>query len=349
MSTELLITHLLIPIVQIVVVMIVVLTVVAYGVYAERKILAFIHSRLGPMRVGPWGLFQPIADGLKLIMKEDLRPSVADSLIFIISPAILMMASLAAMSMMPFGEGITLFGYEVPYVIADVNIGVLAVLALSSLSIYAVVLGGWSSNSKYPLIGALRSAAQMVSYEVAMAFAVLATLMIAGTMSTVEIVRAQLELGVWFFAAQPVGFVLFLICMVAETNRLPFDLPEAETELVSGYFTEYSGMRWAFYMLGEYAAMIAMSCLAVTLFLGGWLRPFPNSDYTEFLAVIPGPMWFMLKGFMFMYFFIWIRGTYPRYRYDQLMTIGWKVLIPISIANMFVTGIIILLIQYAAG
>ncbi len=349
MSTELLIQYGVIPIIQILVVMIVVLTVVAYGVYAERKILAFIHSRLGPMRVGPWGLFQPIADGLKLLMKEDLRPSVADSLIFVMAPAILMLAAFSALTMVPFGEGTTMFGYEVPYVIADVNIGILAMLALSSLSVYAVVLGGWSSNSKYPLIGALRGAAQMVSYEVALAFTVVATLMIAGTMSTVGIVEAQRELGAWFFILQPVGFVIFVICMVAETNRLPFDLPEAETELVSGYFTEFSGMRWAFYMLGEYAAMIVMSCLAVTLYLGGWLRPFPNSELTAFLDVIPGPLWFVLKGFMFMYFFMWIRGTYPRYRYDQLMTIGWKVLIPISIANLFFTGIIILLVQAAAG
>jgi len=349
MSTELLIQYGVIPIIQILVVMIVVLTVVAYGVYAERKILAFIHSRLGPMRVGPWGLFQPIADGLKLLMKEDLRPSVADSLIFVMAPAILMLAAFSALTMVPFGEGTTMFGYEVPYVIADVNIGILAMLALSSLSVYAVVLGGWSSNSKYPLIGALRGAAQMVSYEVALAFTVVATLMIAGTMSTVGIVEAQRELGAWFFLLQPVGFVIFVICMVAETNRLPFDLPEAETELVSGYFTEFSGMRWAFYMLGEYAAMIVMSCLAVTLYLGGWLRPFPNSELTAFLDVIPGPLWFVLKGFMFMYFFMWIRGTYPRYRYDQLMTIGWKVLIPISIANLFFTGIIILLVQAAAG
>ncbi len=349
MSTELLIQYGVIPIIQILVVMIVVLTVVAYGVYAERKILAFIHSRLGPMRVGPWGLFQPIADGLKLLMKEDLRPSVADSMIFVMAPAILMLAAFSALTMVPFGEGTTMFGYEVPYVIADVNIGILAMLALSSLSVYAVVLGGWSSNSKYPLIGALRGAAQMVSYEVALAFTVVATLMIAGTMSTVGIVEAQRELGAWFFILQPVGFVIFVICMVAETNRLPFDLPEAETELVSGYFTEFSGMRWAFYMLGEYAAMIVMSCLAVTLYLGGWLRPFPNSELTAFLDVIPGPLWFVLKGFMFMYFFMWIRGTYPRYRYDQLMTIGWKVLIPISIANLFFTGIIILLVQAAAG
>ncbi|MFQ5743501.1 MAG: NADH-quinone oxidoreductase subunit NuoH [Acidobacteriota bacterium] len=349
MSNDFLITYLLIPMIQIVVVLGIVSLVIAYLTYAERKVLAFIQSRLGPMRVGPYGLLQPIADGLKLLLKEDIRPRVADAAIFIISPVILMVTAFTALSLIPFGEGAEMFGRQIPFVIVDVNIGALAILAIMSLSIYAVILGGWSSNSKFPLLGSLRSAAQMVSYEVALTFVVLAALMLAGTLSMVQIVEAQLQLGIWFIFLQPVGFVLFVIAMVAETNRLPFDLPEAESELVAGYFTEYSGMRWSFYMLGEYAAMIVMSGLCVTLYLGGWLRPFPNVAALGFLDLIPGPIWFSLKALVFLYFFIWIRGTFPRYRYDQLMALGWKVFIPVSMAHLLVTGIIMLLVPQAAS
>lgn len=342
--SDFLITYIVIPAIQIAVVLGVVSLVIAYMTYAERKVLAFIQSRLGPMRVGPYGLLQPIADGIKLLLKEDIRPAAADVAIFAIAPIILMVTAFSALSLIPFGEGVEVFGYRVPFVIADVNIGVLAILAIMSLSIYAIILGGWASNSKYPLLGSLRSAAQMVSYEVALTFTVLAALMVAGTLSMVEIVEAQRQLGIWFVFLQPVGFVLFIIAMIAETNRLPFDLPEAESELVAGYFTEYSGMRWSFYMLGEYAAMIVMSGLCVTLYLGGWLRPFPNVGALAFLDAVPGPLWFFLKAFVFLYFFIWIRGTYPRYRYDQLMALGWKVFIPLALVNLFATGVVMILI-----
>jgi NADH-quinone oxidoreductase subunit H len=343
--TDFLIVNVLIPLAQIAVVLIVVALVIAYTVYAERKILGFIHSRLGPMRVGPHGLLQPIADGVKLLLKEDIRPGGADLFMFLIAPMIGLVTAFTALSLVPFsGGGFSVFGYEVPWVISDVNIGILLLLAIGSLSTYAIILGGWSSNSKYPLLGAMRAAAQMVSYEVALAFAVLSGLMVVGSLNMSRIVEAQLEMGVWLVFVQPLAFVLFLIAMIAETNRLPFDMPEAESELVGGFFTEYSGFRWALFFLGEYGAMIVMAAINTTLFWGGWLRPFPNVEALAFLDLVPGPIWFSLKTLLFIYLYIWIRGTYPRYRYDQLMAIGWKVLIPLSIANLIVTGIVMLLI-----
>jgi len=341
--------NVIIPLVLIAIILAVFPLLVGYIVYVERKVLAFIQSRLGPMRVGPYGLLQPIADAVKLLTKEDIAPRTADAMVFKAAPIILLVVGLTALSFLPMGEGFDLFGYHIRLSIVDVNVGVLGLLAISSLSIYSLILGGWASNSKYPLLGALRSAAQMVSYEVALAFTVLATLMIAGTLSLNGIIQAQYDMGLWYVFVQPVGFVLFIIAMVAETNRLPFDLPEAESELVAGYFTEYSGFRWSFFMLGEYAAMTVMSGLLVTLYLGGWMRPFPNVALLSFLDYIPGFIWFVLKVGFFIYFFIWIRGTYPRYRYDQLMGLGWKVFIPVSIANLFVTGLLILVVQSVAG
>jgi NADH-quinone oxidoreductase subunit H len=335
--------NVIIPLGLILIILLVFPLLVGYIVYVERKVLAFIQSRLGPMRVGPWGLLQPIADAVKLLTKEDIAPRTADVFVFKAAPIILLVVGLTALAFLPMGEGFTAFGYDVRLSIVEVNIGVLGLLAIMSLSIYSLVLGGWASNSKYPLLGALRSAAQMVSYEVALAFTVLATLMIAGTLSLNGIIQAQYEMGLWYVFVQPVGFVLFIIAMVAETNRLPFDLPEAESELVAGYFTEYSGFRWSFFMLGEYAAMTVMSGLLVTLYLGGWMRPFPNLELFAFLEFIPGFVWFVLKVGFFIYFFIWIRGTYPRYRYDQLMGLGWKVFIPVAIVNLFVTGLFILI------
>jgi len=282
------------------------------------------------------------------LTKEDIAPKTADVFVFKAAPIILLVVGLTALSFLPMGEGFSAFGYDVRLSIVDVNVGVLGLLAIMSLSIYSLVLGGWASNSKYPLLGALRSAAQMVSYEIALAFTIIATLMIAGTLSLNGIIEAQRDMGLWYVFVQPVGFVLFIIAMVAETNRLPFDLPEAESELVAGYFTEYSGFRWSFFMLGEYAAMTVMSGLLVTMYLGGWMRPFPNVEMLAFLDYIPGFMWFVLKVGFFIYFFIWIRGTYPRYRYDQLMGLGWKVFIPVSIANLFITGLLILLWESAA-
>lgn len=343
--TDFMIVYVLIPLAQIAVVLLVASLVIAYTVYAERKILGFIHSRLGPMRVGPHGLLQPIADGVKLLLKEDIRPGGADLWMFLIAPMIGLVTAFTALGLVPFsGDGFSVLGYQVRWVISDVNIGILLILAISSLSTYAIILGGWSSNSKYPLLGAMRAAAQMVSYEVALAFAVLSGLMVAGSLNMSKIVEAQLEMGVWFVFVQPVAFVVFLISMVAETNRLPFDMPEAESELVGGFFTEYSGFRWSLFFLGEYGAMLVMAAISTTLFWGGWLQPFPNVEALSFLGLVPGPAWFALKTLFFVYLYIWIRGTYPRYRYDQLMALGWKVLIPVAIANLILTGLVMLLI-----
>jgi NADH-quinone oxidoreductase subunit H len=341
--------NVIIPLLLMTIILLVFPLLVGYIVYVERKVLAFIQSRLGPMRVGPYGLLQPIADAVKLLTKEDIAPRNADVPVFKAAPIILLVIGLVSLSFLPMGEGFTAFGYDVRLSIVDVNVGVLAMLAIMSLSIYSLVLSGWASNSKYPLLGSLRSAAQMVSYEIALAFTILATLMIAGTLSLSGIIEAQRDMGLWYVFVQPVGFVMFIIAMVAETNRLPFDLPEAEAELVAGYFTEYSGFRWSFFMLGEYAAMTAMSGLLVTLYLGGWMRPFPNVELLSFLDFIPGFIWFVLKVGFFIYFFIWLRGTYPRYRYDQLMGLGWKVFIPVAIANLFITGLMILVVDSVAG
>lgn len=341
--SDFLVVHVLIPLAQIGVVLGILGAITGYIVYAERKILAFIQSRLGPMRVGPHGLLQPIADMVKLLFKEDLIPGTVSRGIFLISPIIVVVSAFTTLSLIPWGEGFSAFGYRIPGAITDVNVGILLILGISSLTTYGVILGGWSSNSKYPLLGALRAAAQMVSYEIALAFSVLSALMLAGTLSMVGIVEAQAASGVWYVFLQPIAWGIFTIAMVAETNRAPFDMPEAESELVGGFFTEYSGMRWALFFLGEYTAMIVMSALNVTLFWGGWLRPFPNVEALAFLGLVPPVAWFLLKVAFFMFVFIWIRGTFPRYRYDQLMDLGWKSLIPLSIANLLVTGLVLIL------
>lgn len=342
--SDFLIVNVLIPFAQIAVLLGVLGLATGYIVLAERKILAFIQSRLGPMRVGPHGLLQPIADTIKLLLKEDIVPGRVDLAIFLISPIMVVVTAFTTLSLIPWGEGFTLFGYQIPGAIADVNVGILLILGIGSLTTYGVILGGWASNSKYPLLGALRAAAQMVSYEIALTFSVLAGLMVAGTLSMVGIVEAQRSAGLWYIFVQPVAWVIFTISMVAETNRPPFDMPEAESELVGGFFTEYSGMRWALYFLGEYTAMIVMAAINVTLFWGGWLRPFPSVEALAFLDLIPPIAWFLLKVATFLYFYIWIRGTFPRYRYDQLMDLNWKSLIPIAIANVLVTGVVMILI-----
>ena len=342
--SDFLIVNVAIPLAQIAVLLGILGLATGYVVLAERKILAFIQSRLGPMRVGPHGLLQPIADTVKLLLKEDLIPGEVNRAIFLISPIIVVVAAFTTLALIPFGEGFSAFGYEIPGAIADVNVGILLILGIGGLTTYGIILGGWASNSKYPLLGALRAAAQMVSYEVPLTFAVLSGLMVAGTLSMVGIVEAQRDMGLWFFFVQPVAWGIFSISMVAETNRAPFDMPEAESELVAGFFTEYSGMRWALFFLGEYTAMIVMAAINVTLFWGGWLRPFPNVDALAFLGLIPPILWFLLKVTFFLFVYIWIRGTFPRYRYDQLMALNWKTLIPLSIANLLVTGLVMILI-----
>src|SRR4051812_27488889 len=289
MSFDTLYAYVVIPLLKIIVVFLVLSLVIAYLTLLERKVIAFMQVRLGPMRVGPYGLLQPIADGVKLMLKEDIVPAQADRWVFTLAPVITLIPAFIVFAVIPFGpsRSIHIPGFTLPVLgsfseqttglyITDLNIGVLYVLAISSIGILGIILGGWASNSKYPLLGALRSAAQMVSYEVALGFSIIGVLMIAGSLSLVDIVNAQKNSGAWFVFLQPVGFLLFFVCGVAETNRAPFDLPEAETELVAGFHTEYSGFRFSLFFMAEYAAMIVVASMAVTLFWGGWLRPFPN-------------------------------------------------------------------------
>ena len=361
--------------------------VAGYLVLLERKVLADMQVRLGPKRVGPFGFLQPIADALKLLLKEDIVPRAADRWIFLAAPVISLFTAFTAFSVLPFSHNV---------VITDVNVGVLIVSAMGAVGILGIILGGWASNSHYPLLGSLRSAAQLVSYEVALSLALLCGIMMSGTLSMVQIVRAQEQRGIWFafenYGLMLVPFMIYFIASVAETNRAPFDLPEAESELVAGFHTEYSGFRWALYMLAEYANIFVVSSVAVTLFLGGWMRPFPSIGFLEPLnyvvpvllfagsgagclfltrklvdasqkivlvavavllvaiglvflipavnAAVIGLFWFFLKVFVFIYMLIWFRGTFPRFRYDQLMNIGWKYLIPLGMAAILVNAVV---------
>jgi NADH-quinone oxidoreductase subunit H len=329
-----------IPLLKIVIVLFSVIAGVAYMVLLERKVIAWIQVRLGPMRVGPYGIIQPIADVIKLLIKEDITPTRADRWVFTAAPIIVLVPALIVFAVIPFGSTVRLFGRDIPLYIADVNVGLLYIVSVASVGIYGIILGGWASNSKYSLLGSLRSSAQLISYEVAVTMTLVSVIMTAGTLSMVQIVETQRDAHVWFMFVQPLAFVLFFIGGLAETNRAPFDLPEAEQELVGGFHTEYSGIRFALFFLAEYANMIVVSSVTATLFLGGWLAPFPNVSFLSFLGFVPGWMWFVLKVFGLLYTFIWIRGTFPRYRYDQLMRLGWKVFIPLAIANVVVTGIV---------
>ncbi len=342
---DFLVDFVLIPSIKIGVVFGVVSLVVAYLTLLERKVIAFMQVRLGPMRVGPYGLLQPIADGLKLMLKEDIVPSGADRMVFTMAPIITLIPAFIVFAVIPFGPTISILGRDVSLYITDLNIGVLYVLSVSSIGILGVILGGWASNSKYPLLGALRSAAQMVSYEVALGFSIIGVLMLSGSLSLVDIVESQRDSGYWYVFLQPVGFILFFVCGVAETNRAPFDMPEAETELVAGFHTEYSGFRFSLFFLAEYASMIVITSMTVTLFWGGWLRPFPNIEALAFLDLIPGVVWFGLKVLMFLYLYLWFRASWPRYRYDQLMNLGWLYLLPIAIGNVIVTAVLVLVLR----
>ncbi len=308
-----------------------VLLSVAYLTYAERKVMAAMQLRKGPNVVGPFGLLQPIADGAKLFFKETIVPAGANKAIFVMAPAITFVLAMIGWAVIPFGEssgGI--------WVLADIDVGILYLFAVSSLGIYGIVMAGWASNSKYAFLGALRSAAQMVSYEVAIGFVLVTVLLCAGSLNLADVVRAQQGSGFWSWYALPLlpMFVIFLVSALAETNRAPFDLPEAESELVSGYNVEYSAMTFALFFLGEYANMILLSALGATLFLGGWLPPFDLAPFTW----VPGPVWFLLKIFFLLFLFLWARATFPRYRYDQLMRLGWKVFLPISLAAVVVVA-----------
>jgi NADH-quinone oxidoreductase subunit H len=369
--------------------------VAGYIVLMERKVMADMQARLGPMRVGPHGLLQPIADAVKLLLKEDIIPDEADKAIFWVAPLISVTAGMLAMSALAIGPW---------FQIADLNVGLLFVVGISALGIFGIVLGGWSSNSHYSLLGALRSAAQLVSYETAAGMAIVGALLLAGTLSVREIISAQYEYGYWFVFVAPVGFFIYVVASIAETNRAPFDLPEAESELVAGYMTEYSGFRWALYFLAEYTNMVVVASIATTLFLGGWLRPFAGTTAFDFLDYLPsllmaviagycfyrapkqpvkvqqmfmvavglgfvlvagilaapllapadsmvasakpglhGAFWFLLKVGLYLYLFMWLRFTFPRYRFDQLMRLGWQFLIPVSIVNVMGIGLALVL------
>jgi NADH-quinone oxidoreductase subunit H len=408
MDAQALIQTIAIPSIQILVVVLVLPLAIAYLQLVERKVLGFMQVRLAPRRVGWHGLLQPIADAVKLLIKEDIVPEKADRFLFTLAPIVTVIPALAALAVIPFaGEPFTVLGYTVHPWITDVNVALLYLLAISSLGIYGIILGGWASNSKYSLLGALRSSAQMISYEVPLGFALIGVMMLAGSASMVEIVESQRRAGMWYILPQIIGFFCYFISAVAETNRVPFDLPEAEAELVAGFHTEYSGMKFAFFFLAEYTNMIVVSSIVTILFFGGWLRPFSGVaalDWLEngwlffgplvlgafigwlvdqrlggglrfmfaggFLGAVAGfgiawtdagglaslsvpalsgAFWFGLKLSFFLFMYIWFRGTYPRYRYDQLMNLGWKWLIPLSIVNVIGTALAILVRQALAG
>jgi NADH-quinone oxidoreductase subunit H len=331
---------LVIPLLKILIVLNATLVGVTYMVLLERKVIAWAQSRLGPMRVGPYGILQPVADAVKLMIKEDITPVRADKWVFTVAPIISMVPALIVYAVIPFGPVVNLFGRQVSLYITDINVGLLYIVSVASVGVYGIILAGYSSNSKFPLLASLRASAQLISYEVAVTLTLVSVILMSGTLSMVGIVRAQEAAHVWFAFVQPLAFVIFVIGSLAETNRAPFDLPEAEQELTGGFHTEYSGMRFALFFLAEYANMIVVSSVATTLFFGGWLRPFPNVAALAFLDIIPSWTWFLIKSFVFLYFFVWVRATLPRYRYDQLMRLGWKVLIPVAIANLVLTAII---------
>jgi NADH-quinone oxidoreductase subunit H len=317
----------LIALVKVLVVFTAMLLIVAYMTLMERKVLGHMQVRYGPNRAGPYGLLQPIADGIKLFFKEDIIIPHANRLIYIFAPTVIVITALMSYAVIPFGDNITILGYKVDMVVADVNVGLLYLFAISSLGVYGVVMGGWASNNKYSLLGAIRSSAQMISYELSLGLSIIGVLMITGSLSTMKIVEAQSQ--VWFIIYQPLGFIIYLISAVAECSRTPFDLTECENELVAGYQTEYSSMKFGLYYLAEYAHILVVSSLAVTLFFGGWHGP-----------LLPPVVWFLIKVFIFIFFFIWIRATFPRFRYDQLMTFGWKVLFPLSLLNIMITAVV---------
>ena len=327
-----------IPVLKILIVLNAVLVAVTFMVLLERKVIAWVQVRLGPMRVGPYGVLQPIADVVKLMTKEDITPVRADRWVFTMAPLIALIPALVVFAVIPFGPVVSLFGRQVSLYITDLNVGLLYIVSVASIGVYGIILAGWSSNSKYPLLASLRASAQLISYEVAVTMGLVSMIVTAGTLSMVGIIQAQYNQGVWYAFIQPVAFFIYFVGGLAETNRAPFDMPEAEQELTGGFHTEYSGMRFALFFLAEYANMIVVSTVATTLFLGGWLRPFPNVAALSFLDFVPAWIWFLLKTFMFLYVFLWVRATLPRYRYDQLMRLGWKVLIPLGIANVVVTG-----------
>jgi len=312
----------------------------AYMSLVERKVSAWMQDRIGPNRVGPVGLLQPIADGLKFMFKEDVIPGHVNKVLYVLAPAIVLVPAFLALAVIPFGPPVEVLGRQVQLAIADLDIGILFVFAIASLGVYGIVLAGWASNSKYALLGGVRSSAQMISYEVSLGLSVVGVFMATESLRLTDVVTHQVD-GVWNCFAQPIGFLVFVVCAFAETNRLPFDLPEAETELVAGYHTEYSSMKFAMFFLAEYTSMFVFSALMAVLFLGGWDIPFVPQSALSALGnwgSLIGFAAFMLKALAFMFFYVWVRWTIPRFRYDQVMTLGWKVLLPLTLVNIVVTG-----------
>jgi NADH-quinone oxidoreductase subunit H len=334
----------LVSVIKILLAVFILLTAVAYTVLLERKVIGHMQNRWGPTRVGPFGIWQPLADGLKFLFKEDLTPPYVNKPLYLIAPIIAVTTALTSIAVIPVGPYITLGGVTTPLQITDLNIGLLIILGVTSIGVYGVALAGWSSNSKYSMLGGLRASAQMVSYEIALGLSLVGVLIFAGSFSLREIVDSQS--GVWFgfipkwnfFKGQFVALFIYIMAAYAETNRIPFDLPEAETELVAGYHTEYSSMKFAMFFMAEYANMVTVACLASIMFLGGWSGPVFGPPLLRSLLPV---FWFVLRVFIFMFIYIWVRGTLPRFRYDQLMAFGWKFLLPLAIANILVTALVV--------
>jgi NADH-quinone oxidoreductase subunit H len=339
-------TYVIVSVIKIVIALFVLLTGVAYTVWLERKLVGHIQNRWGPTRVGPFGLLQPLADGAKFLFKEDITPPHVYKPLYIAAPMIAMICAVTSMAVIPIGGWVTVGGVNTPLQITDINIGLLVILGITSIGVYGIALAGWASNSKYSLLGGLRASAQMVGYEVALGLSLVGVLILSGTFSLRGIVDAQS--GAWwgwlpkwnFFRGQFVAFFIYLMAAFAETNRVPFDLPEAETELVAGYHTEYSAMKFAMFFMAEYANMFTVACLASLLFLGGWHGPLFGPIWLQEILPV---FWFALRAFVFIFLYIWIRGTLPRFRYDQLMKFGWKVLLPLAVANLVITGLVVAL------
>ena len=329
----------------IVIIFLVSLLIAMYSTYAERKIAAFLQDRVGPNRAGPFGILQPLADGAKMFMKEELIPSTSNGFLFIVCPSLSIMTACIGSAVIPWGETLVIGGHRIPLQVTDINVGVLYIFGVVSLGVYGIMIGGWASNNKYSLLGAIRAASQNISYEIAMGLSIIALLMTTGTLSLREI-AAQQHGWHWNIVYQPLGFLIFIVCAFAETNRAPFDLPECETELIGGYHTEYSSMKLGFYLFAEYINMFISSAVMATLYFGGYNFPFMHSlGLGENWITILGVIALFIKIFFFIFFFMWVRWTLPRFRYDQLMDLGWKTLIPLAIANIVITGIVMTFIK----
>lgn len=331
----------------IIIIFLISLVIAMYSTYAERKIAAFFQDRVGPNRAGPWGILQPLADGGKMFLKEEIIPTNATPFLFIVGPSLAILTACIGSAVIPWGQNMVIGGKVIPLQVTDINVGILYIFGVVSLGVYGVMIGGWASNNKYSLLGAIRAASQNISYEISMGLSIIALLLVTGTLSLGEIAQQQHGWH-WNVIYQPVGFLLFLVCAFAETNRTPFDLPECETELVGGYHTEYSSMKLGFYLFAEYINMFISSAVMATLYFGGY--NYPGMDWVAaHVGPIAGPLIgtaiFFAKIFLFIFFFMWVRWTIPRFRYDQLMDLGWKILIPLAIANIVVTGVVITLLN----